>query len=80
MKASHRRQGVGSSLMRWAIEYAQSKNGMIYLEATPAGAPLYEKLNFEVKDKFEIDLEPYGGHGTYEEVAMIWQPKGLFGE
>jgi len=43
----HRGRGIGSSLMRRALEYLESRGvRCIRLDATPAGRPVYEKLGF----------------------------------
>jgi len=43
----HQRRGIGTYLMRQALEYLQG-HGLkcVKLDATPAGRPLYEKLGF----------------------------------
>ncbi len=43
----HQRHGIGTSLMRQALEYLQGHGvKCVKLDATPAGRPLYEKLGF----------------------------------
>jgi GNAT superfamily N-acetyltransferase len=43
----HRGRGIGSSLMRRALEYLGSRGiPCIRLDATPAGRPMYEKFGF----------------------------------
>ena len=43
----HQRQGIGTRLMRQALEYLQGHGvECVKLDATPAGRPLYEKLGF----------------------------------
>jgi ribosomal protein S18 acetylase RimI-like enzyme len=43
----HRRRGMGTRLMRHALDYLQQSGvECIRLDATPAGQPLYEKLGF----------------------------------
>src|SRR6266571_7013104 len=43
----HQRRGIGTSLMRQALEYLQGHGvKCVKLDATPAGRPLYEKLGF----------------------------------
>ncbi|HEY2342896.1 MAG TPA: GNAT family N-acetyltransferase, partial [Chthoniobacteraceae bacterium] len=44
---SHRRKGLGSQLMRCAIEHLRSNSvDCIKLDATPLGRPVYERLGF----------------------------------
>lgn len=43
-----RKHGVGDKVINWLIKFAQKKNiQKIFLEATEAGKPLYEKIGFE---------------------------------
>jgi len=43
----HRGRGIGTSLMRRALEYLEGRGvTCIRLDATPAGRPVYEKLGF----------------------------------
>jgi predicted N-acetyltransferase YhbS len=45
--AEHQRRGIGTRLMRRALEYLQDHGvKCVKLDATPAGRPLYEKLGF----------------------------------
>lgn len=55
-------------LLRWGIEYASEKNLDIFLDATEAGKPLYEKYGFEVRKARRMDLRPYG----VDETALNW--------
>ena len=44
---AHQRRGIGTRLMRQALEYLQGRGvKCVKLDATPAGRPLYEKLGF----------------------------------
>src|SRR2546426_9870135 len=44
---NHRRQGVGTQLMKAALAFLKSRGIVcIRLDATPAGRPVYEKLGF----------------------------------
>src|SRR5438093_4829685 len=43
----HRQRGIGTRLMRQALEYLQSRQvHCVKLDATPTGRPVYEKLGF----------------------------------
>ena len=61
--------------MKTAMDYARQEGEMLYFEATPAGVPLYEGLGFERLGSIEVDMEPYGGYGKHEDIAMIWRPE-----
>jgi GNAT superfamily N-acetyltransferase len=44
--SDYRGQGIGTQLLKAAIAYAEQQ-GAIYLDATPAGKPLYQRLGFK---------------------------------
>jgi hypothetical protein len=62
-------------LIKWGSDIAQEHGVPAYLEATPAGLPVYKKSGFQELDKFEFDLEKYGGKGTRVNVSMIKHPE-----
>ncbi len=51
VSSAHRRQGVGSALLKAIIERLRGR-GSIKLDATPAGAKVYRKLGFE--EEYEL--------------------------
>lgn len=57
----HERRGAGSMLVRWGTERADEAGFEAYLEASPMGAPMYERHGFEPQRKVELDLRKYGG-------------------
>lgn len=52
--AGHRRQGIGTALMKHALDYL-NRAGVecIRLDATPAGRPVYERLGFQAEWDFQ---------------------------
>lgn len=49
----YRRQGIGSALMQKAIDYLNSKSiECIWLDATPMGQPVYQRLGFQALYSF----------------------------
>ena len=60
-------------LLSWATDHAQRCGYPLYMESTPSGQDLYQKMGFEILERFKVDLSPYGDYGMYEEVAMIWR-------
>ncbi|KAF2200009.1 acyl-CoA N-acyltransferase, partial [Delitschia confertaspora ATCC 74209] len=51
---SYQRQGVGRKLLEWGIKQADQDGVPMYLEATPPGKVMYERLGFEVLDVAEF--------------------------
>ncbi|KAI5302931.1 hypothetical protein KEM56_000212 [Ascosphaera pollenicola] len=53
--------GLGTALLRRGAEIAESMNlPFIWLEATPAGHPVYKKLGFVNVDVCDFDWTPFG--------------------
>ncbi|KGO66541.1 Acyl-CoA N-acyltransferase [Penicillium italicum] len=65
--SSHQGKGLGSKLLKWGIKRADAEGMEIYLSASPAGRPLYQKYGFREVDTFS----PYS---DYVQVAMIRSP------
>ncbi|KAF9776760.1 hypothetical protein IL306_005024 [Fusarium sp. DS 682] len=59
-------KGAGSLLLRWGVERADGDGLPCFLEATPKGKPLYEKLGFKVKAEDEFKWS----FGTFVETYM----------
>ncbi|KAK5633402.1 hypothetical protein RRF57_009116 [Xylaria bambusicola] len=57
---SHHGRGLGSALLASVLELADKEGLSAYLEATRAGASLYQRLGFEVVDKLEFDRSETG--------------------
>ncbi|KLJ09486.1 hypothetical protein EMPG_15102 [Blastomyces silverae] len=76
------RQGHASRLLKWGIEKADAENARVFLEATPAGLPLYERLGWRTVDTIRIKLADYGidaegdGGGYAILHIMIRDPQG----
>lgn len=56
----HQGRGAASILLRRVIEHAAEKSVDIFLDATDAGKPLYEKFGFEIKKETKMDFGPHG--------------------
>jgi GNAT superfamily N-acetyltransferase len=80
----YRRKGIGAMLVQWGIDTARTLGIEFWLNATPVGKPLYEKLGFEVVErnplvpKTENPDEKW--HATAREFADVvfwtmWLPK-----
>ena len=65
--ASYQGKGLGSRLLKWGLTRADAEGLEVYLSASPAGKPLYQKYGFREVDSFS----PYP---DYAQVAMIRSP------
>lgn len=54
----YRRRGSASMLIRWGCELADRDGVVAYVDASPAGAPLYQKFGF--KDCRDPELSAKG--------------------
>lgn len=72
----HQGKGIGSRILKWGIEKADSVQIRIYLEATPEGYPLYCKRGFKVIEEISIDYAYWGGTGKQIFHLMIREPQG----
>ncbi|PHH78504.1 hypothetical protein CDD82_3013 [Ophiocordyceps australis] len=73
-KKSHRRRGIATTLMQWAMEMATRRQLPIYCEASADGHGLYKHLGWEVVESWSVDMGQYGGEGIYTEWGMRWTP------
>ena len=69
---AHRRQGVGSAVVRWGMDRCAELGVPAYLEASVEGMELYRRMGFEdMGPATDENGEPY----AYP--AMIWWPPGV---
>lgn len=59
------------------LDIADAEGVKAYLEATPAGKPVYEKMGFREVDSLEFNLDELtkDHHGIYRLCIMIREPK-----
>jgi predicted N-acetyltransferase YhbS len=58
--AKHQRKGIGRMLVQWGIDRAVEERKNILIVANPTGAPLYQKMGFELIETFVRWVgEPY---------------------
>lgn len=58
--------------MRWGLEKAGHLGKRVFLLSSPEGKYLYAKCGFETAGSVIMNLEEYGGQGTYVQTVMIW--------
>lgn len=62
-------------LINWGCEIAQQHGVPAFLEASPAGLPVYKKAGFQEVGRFVFDIENYGGEGKRVNVQMMKYPE-----
>lgn len=58
----YRKRGAGSMLVQWGCDLADREGAAAYLDASKAGAPLYEKFGF-------VDHSPPGSESLVASMA-----------
>ncbi|OAG02717.1 acyl-CoA N-acyltransferase [Paraphaeosphaeria sporulosa] len=80
----YRRKGIGAMLVQWGIDAAKELGVEFWLNATPVGKPLYEKLGFEVVERNPLVPKTERPDATWNATARefsdivfwtMWLPK-----
>jgi len=78
VKLSAQARGVGSAMLHAGMQRADKEGLLIWLEATPAGHPVYEHFGWKTVDSVEIDLSDFAGkdkgYGVYKYWGCIRMP------
>lgn len=64
-----RRQGAASACVKWGLDRCAELGIPAYLEASEAGAPVYERLGYEICDSVRT--------GSMTCTIMIWWPENV---
>jgi predicted acetyltransferase len=75
----YHRRGAAKALITPMLALADARGLTTYVEATPTGRPLYEKLGFRQVDSIDIDLTEHTKDQKmwYQLAIMLRQPQGL---
>jgi GNAT superfamily N-acetyltransferase len=68
------RMGVGRKLLEWGLDMADREGLEAFIEASPAGKPLYEKMGWREVGFTDVDLKRWGWEGegdTNRTVSMF---------
>lgn len=67
-----RRRGAATAIVQWGIDQCKELGIPAYLEASPEGKPVYERLGFETVE----DVVQWVGEEKSVFPAMMWWPPG----
>ena len=56
------------------LKEADEAGAQTYIEASPAGLPLYLKYGWKIVDEMVIDMRPYGGNGIEHNPFLMREP------
>lgn len=68
---SHHRRGVGAMHLKWGFERADELGLPVYLEASPAGTPLYARMGFDTVGWLPFDVKEWGGKKDIPHALML---------
>lgn len=77
MDAAYARRGIGTALVRWALNRCEAEGFPAYVESTVEAVAFYERLGFEFAGKISMEIGEVTGdkdHGLYEEIGCIYTP------
>ncbi|KUJ20317.1 acyl-CoA N-acyltransferase [Mollisia scopiformis] len=72
---AYQRKGLASRLLKHVLDMADREGRKVYIEATPAGHPVYLKLGFKDVDIVKVDLSRWGGKEIGTNRIMIRDPE-----
>lgn len=67
----HAGRGAARLCMEFGVNMADELGLPAYMDATPAGRPVYERFGFKVVEQEAWDLRPYGIDETYYTCSMM---------
>jgi GNAT superfamily N-acetyltransferase len=71
------RMGVGKRLLEWGLEKADREGLEVWIEASPAGKGLYEKMGWREVGVLDVDLVKWGGkEGEAERTVSMLREVG----
>lgn len=73
---SFQNRGIGTRLLRWGLEHADQFDVKAWIDASPAGLGLYQKLGWEEVGRLVVELEEWGGKEGERDVtvSMVREP------
>jgi GNAT superfamily N-acetyltransferase len=74
---AYQRRGLATKLLKHVLDMADRKGKLSYIEATDAGFPVYQRLNYKQIDLLEVDLSKWGGKGVGLNRIMLREPQSI---
>jgi len=74
VKPGSQRMGVGKKLLEWGLRQCDEENIEVWIDASPEGKGLYEKVGWKEVGFLDTDFEPWGGEGVGRTVCMLREP------
>jgi GNAT superfamily N-acetyltransferase len=74
------RMGIGKRLLEWGLEKADREGLECWIEASPAGKPLYEKLGWREVGVTDVELRRWGWKGEGEVTRTVSMFRGVGGK
>ncbi|CZR60970.1 uncharacterized protein PAC_10866 [Phialocephala subalpina] len=72
---AYQRKGLASKLLKHVLDMADREGRKVYIEATPAGHPVYLRLGFRDIDVVSVDLRKWGGERVGTNVILERDPR-----
>jgi GNAT superfamily N-acetyltransferase len=73
------RMGVGRKLLEWGLEKADKEGLECWIEASPAGKPLYEKVGWGEVGVTDVELKRWGWQGEEKNSKTVSMFRGTGG-
>ena len=70
----HQGKGLGPRLLAPGLADADAAGAQTYIEASPAGLPVYLKYGWKPVDELAIDMKPYTGGGIERNTLLMREP------
>ena len=67
----HQRRGIGAMHLQWGLQKADEMRLPLYLEASPMGKPLYQKMGFEEVCPIPFDARQWGSSVDMAHTCML---------
>ncbi|KAL2063635.1 hypothetical protein VTL71DRAFT_5440 [Oculimacula yallundae] len=70
------RMGVGKRMLEWGLQLVDEEGLETYIDASPEGKGLYEKMGWRTTNVIDVDLKKWGGKDEIETAYSMVRPRG----